>query len=291
MSTETSSEGMHVLRALGERAEGTLVFLHATGLNASAYRPLLSRLRFGGTVLAPSLRGHGATSLPADPDALTSWQVLADDVAAMLSDENIASPLVLAGHSAGAVTALLAARNLPAAAVLMIEPVVLPRWLVLAAASPFRRAFVNRIQVAKQAASRRSDFPSREAARDYYKPKAFFRNWEEEALAGYLDEGLREIEGGAELTCAPRWEAAMFRAQAHGFWPHLAEVTRQGKRAAILTAQGRTTFPIPLRPRAAATGARLREEEGGHMLPLEKPDIVADWMSHEIKGQTPPTRV
>ncbi|WP_256618972.1 alpha/beta hydrolase [Parvularcula maris] len=282
---------MHILRAGSRSEEGTLVFLHATGLNASAYRPLLSRLRFGGEVLVPSLRGHGATTLPADPSKLTSWQVLADDVVGMLLAEDFASPLVLAGHSAGAVTALLAARRLPAAAVLMIEPVVLPRWIAVAAASPLRRAFVNRIQVAKQAAARRQDFPSREAARNYYKPKAFFRNWDEEALDGYLAEGLRDIEGGAELTCAPAWEAAMFRAQAHGFWPHLSEVIAQGKHVAILGSQGRTTFPVKVRPKAAAFGARLREEEGGHMLPLENPDTVADWMSYEIKGEAPPTRV
>jgi pimeloyl-ACP methyl ester carboxylesterase len=282
---------LHVLRAQGSGDDTNLIFLHATGLNASSYLPLLRKLRFAGTVLAPSLRGHGASSLPADPGKLRSWQPLAEDVAELIDQERLSGPIVLAGHSAGAVTALLAARMLPVQAVLMIEPVVLPRYAVMLARSPFRRAFLNRLQVAKQAAARRADFPSREAARSYYESKAFFARWDREAFDGYLSEGLREIEGGAELTCEPAWEAAMFKAQAHGFWPHLAAVLSQGKRAAILAAAGRSTFPDKLRPRAARLGARLTEEEGGHMLPLEDPGCVAGWMSYEIENIPPPTRV
>ena len=44
-----------------------VVFLHANGLNALTYRSLLGPLSLGLRVLAPDLRGHGDSRLPADP--------------------------------------------------------------------------------------------------------------------------------------------------------------------------------------------------------------------------------
>jgi pimeloyl-ACP methyl ester carboxylesterase len=257
--------------------ERTLLFLHATGLNASAYRPLLEGLEHPGTVLAPSLRGHGATRLPADPAALRDWWPLAEDVRAGFS--SAARPLVMAGHSAGAVTALLAAKSLKPARLLMIEPVVLPRLFVHLARSPLRRVTTDRIGIAKAAARRRPGFASREEASGSYRGKRFFAGWDERALAGYLDEGLApDDEGGVRLTCDPAFEAAMFRAQAHGFWPHLREVVRSGTEVFILASSRHSVMKDRARTRARRYGAEVTIMEGGHMLPVEKPVEVADWM-------------
>ena len=83
----------------------------------------------------------------------------------------------------------------------------------------------------------------------------------------------------------------MFKAQAHGFWPHLQAVIQAGADVAILGAQDQTTFPIAKRPRAARMGARVHEREGGHMLPVEQPNLTANWLSAELSGKASPTRV
>lgn len=179
--------------------DGTLVFVHATGLNGLSYIPMLRRVDHQGEILIPTLRGHGADRLEADPDRLISWELLASDLLETLSERKFETPLILAGHSAGAVTALMAARQLRPSKVLMIEPVVLPRLIVALCKTPLRKRVTRRIPIAKKAAARRADFPSKEEAKAYYQTKSFFRDWEEAALDGYLAEGLTKTEQGVTL--------------------------------------------------------------------------------------------
>ncbi|GGY41417.1 alpha/beta fold hydrolase [Parvularcula lutaonensis] len=263
----------------GEKGpDGTLVFLHATGLNGSAYRPLVEALEFDGQVIVPTLRGHGRTTLPADALGLTTWDVFADDITRFVGARRDGGPLVLAGHSAGAVTALLAARNIAPDLLLMIEPVVVPTVVARLARTPLRHFTTRQLPIARRAAARRTDFASREAALAAYRAKPFFASWHEDALRGYVGEGFHDTKDGVTLACRPDWESAMFGAQGHGFWPHLKHVCDRKVPVSILAAEKATTFPLAQRARAGKLGARLTEEKGSHMLPLEDPQGVAAWM-------------
>ena len=263
---------------------GTLIFVHATGLNASAYAHLLSQLAFDGQVLAFSMRGHGATDLPADPQALVSWQTFADDLVAELAKIDLAGPTTLMGHSAGAVTALLTAKSLRPTSLLMIEPVVLPALAVRLARGPLKRFTGDRTPIARQAAARRGSFESRQVVERAYASKRFFRDWQPEALAGYLDEGLRPAaDQGVELSCAPGYEAACFAAQAAGFWPHLKQVLGMGIRVSTLASERGSTFPALYHGRARRLGADVFVEEGSHMLPMEEPDKVLAWVERQLQ--------
>lgn len=262
--------------------EGTLVFLHATGLNGSAYRPLVEALDFDGEIVVPTLRGHGRTSLPADALGLMSWTVFAEDIVRFLGARKELGPLVLAGHSAGAVTALLTAREIVPDQLLMIEPVVIPEFMVAMAATPLRHFTTRQIPIAKKAAARRADFESREQARESYARKPFFAGWHEAALNGYVEEGFHETAEGVTLACRPDWEAAMFGAQAHGFWPHLSKLRGRDVPVAILAAEKHSTFPHAKRGRASELGAEVTSFEGGHMLPVEQPERVAGWIRHNL---------
>jgi len=53
-----------------------LVLLHANGFNAMSYRQVLEPL--GVHALAIDLRGHGLSTLPADPDRLSTWRTFRD---------------------------------------------------------------------------------------------------------------------------------------------------------------------------------------------------------------------
>src|SRR4051812_28028989 len=90
-----------------------VVFLHANGFNAATYRSVLAPLSLSMRILACDLRGHGASRLPADPAPRRTWNVFRDDLLALMEALD-APPLVLAGHSMGAVAALMAAERAPA---------------------------------------------------------------------------------------------------------------------------------------------------------------------------------
>lgn len=263
--------------------DGTLVFLHATGLNASAYEPLLRSVGFDGEIVAFSLRGHGNTRLPIDPEGLRDWHPFADDVAASLDVLRPRRPLVLGGHSGGAVTALLTARQRRIDALLMIEPVVIPRLAVMLARSPLRRFTLGRSSLARNAARRRANFASREEVEESYRSKRFFEGWNEDAFQGYLREGVDlASEGGVVLACKPDWESACFAAQGHGFWPHLRVLRNKGLPAAILAAETGSTMAERYHARARQLGVPVTVMDGGHMLPVEDPERVAGWMRRTI---------
>ncbi|MEO1656791.1 MAG: alpha/beta hydrolase [Pseudomonadota bacterium] len=274
---------MKWLRLGAQASPRTLIFTHATGLNASAYRPLLEALDFDGTILAPSLRGHGATTLPADPKAIRSFWTFAKDLSADIETFGDLGELTLAGHSAGSVTSLLVARKVKPKALVLIEPLGLPRSVALMARTPLKRFTVDRTPIALNAAKRRAHFQSREDARSAYLSKKFFKNWDPRALDGYLDEGLKDDpNGGVRLSCEPAWESAVFGAQAAGFWPHLHAVRRQGVPVHGLVASRQSTFPGFARPGFRRSGAKLTEMEGGHMLPVEQISETASWLSARI---------
>jgi pimeloyl-ACP methyl ester carboxylesterase len=59
-----------------------LIFSHANGFNAGAYRSLLSPLSTSLRIWAPNLRGHGASDLPVFARPKTSWRDHRDDLLA-----------------------------------------------------------------------------------------------------------------------------------------------------------------------------------------------------------------
>ena len=105
-----------------------IVFLHGNGFNAGVYRQMLGLLAAQYEIVAPDLRGHGATTLPADPARHRDWHVYAHDIIAML-DQLDSRPFVLAGHSMGGVAALLTAEKLTGKplGLALIDPVILRR--------------------------------------------------------------------------------------------------------------------------------------------------------------------
>jgi len=195
-----------------------LVFLHATGFNALAYKTLLEPL--GIHAVALDMRGHGMSELPADPKTLKSWYPLRDDVAYFLC-HYVDRPIVLAGHSSGGVVAVLSAAiaSQKVSGVVSFDPPSMP-WLVrIMPYIPGGRAYsAKRIKIASAAGKRRSVFPDMETPFQRYKGRGTFRGVSDEALRDYLEGGLKPHPDGFELACTPKWEQAMFVSQGHNIF-------------------------------------------------------------------------
>lgn len=125
-------------------AHPDLVLLHGFSDDADCWAPLLPDLAAFGGVLAVDARGHGASSLPPGPVGSAPQ---AADVAAVL-DPLTTRPVVLLGHSMGAVTAARLAADRPdlVAALVLEDPPPdayadsavrgVPDWLTAARALP-----------------------------------------------------------------------------------------------------------------------------------------------------------
>lgn len=254
-----------------------LLFCHANGFCASAYKKMLALLAPKFDVFAIDLRGHGRTTLPADPAKLRDWRVYARDISAMLDHPSMRgdAPWLLAGHSCGAVSAVLAAAGRrDVGRLALIEPVAPPAHLSLLARTPLWAAFAGRIPLARNARSRRRQWPDRAAARESYSRKSLFRTWSDGVLDDYLEDGLAERDGEAVLACKPEWEAASFTAQAHDFWGALA---RAPGPVSVLAADdpGTTLFTGAIGRLRRLGGVVQMHKGAGHLLPMEDPKAAA----------------
>jgi pimeloyl-ACP methyl ester carboxylesterase len=254
-----------------------LHFAHATGFNAETYRSLLAPLAGQFHIFASDARGHGFSTLPADPSHDANWTTYRDDLVEML-DGLRGPPVILAGHSMGATTSLMAAAKRPArvAGVALIEPVMVPWQAWLVSHLPKFLGLNKMPNLADRAALRRDRFPSYDAALAAYRGRGAFKSWPEEMLADYLKGGLKfeAATGDARLACAPAWEAATFRAAAY-------DVARLARKISCPLAVIYGTINSTCRDGGAAElsrghpGTRVVKVEGAsHFLPMENPELV-----------------
>ena len=249
-----------------------VVFSHANGFNGRTYRSILQPLAGQLRILAIDLRGHGASTLPTTIEGRNGWTEFRDDLLALL-DAEAAGPVVLAGHSMGGTTSLLAAAARPEAvkALALFDPVVFEEATRMAGDD-----LDGDSDLARGADRRRADFASKAAVFEAYKGRGAFRSWPDEQLADYIEAGFRETPDGVTLTCTPAWEASNFRN--HNYDPFAAfrqsrcpirilraehaSTCRLGDHLAELTADGRITVQT-------VPGTT-------HFLPMERPELVRE---------------
>lgn len=265
-----------------------LIFCHANGFNAQSYRaviePALSGT--GRSALALDLRGHGQTQLPTDVAGLSSWQIFADDIAAVF-DQVVDHPVVLAGHSYGAVSGLLALPNIreKVSGYVGFDPVLVP-WLFrqTSRTRAGRTYMKKRLPIARKAGQRKRQFESLDAAFQRYQGRGAFKGVPDEVLRDYLEGGLRASEGGAALACHPDWEQAIFVAQSHNVFrsiSHLPDNTHfvfAGGKGRVSTEGQRRTLKR-LQPGITVD----LESERAHLFPLHDPDFAASILSSVMK--------
>ena len=251
-----------------------LIFVHANGFNALTYRSLLAPLSGSLRIWAPDLRGHGRTALPARVEGRRSWHDHRDDLVALL-DTLPGPPVVMAGHSMGGTSSLLAAAKRPdrVSKLVLLDPVVWTRLTVAAFQLPLMDRMASRIPLVKNALKRRAVFDSREQAMAGYSGRGAFKGWPEMMVADYVTDGLVETADGYTLACAPAWEASNYGTQSHNPWRALKQF---GKPVRILKGEINSTCHVPENARGLPHVTVETVPGGNHFFPMLKPDIARD---------------
>jgi pimeloyl-ACP methyl ester carboxylesterase len=248
-----------------------IVFSHANGFNARTYRSILQPLGADLRILALDLRGHGASTLPAVIEGRDGWSEFRDDLLALLAAV-APGPVVLAGHSMGGTSSLLAAAAEPARVrgLALFDPVIYP---LAAQTGPL----VAESPLVAGALRRRATFPSRQAVFETYRGRGAFRTWSDTQLADYIAAAFTETKAGdVTLTCAPEWEASNFRTHNYDPWAALRE-SRCPIR--ILRAEEASTFRLEGGEADLGAEGRITVETipgTTHFLPMERPDLVRE---------------
>ncbi len=265
----------------------TVLFLHANGFHARVYRRLLEPLAGVVRILAPDLRGHGRTTLPAAPGLLHGWGVYRDDVLGFL-DAMALDRVWMAGHSLGAVVSALLAVREPdrVRGLTLVDPVFLPRWVinVVRVLDPFDLGW--RLGPGPAAKRRRDGWPDRDAARDHYRGRGMFGTWPDGWLDDYLEDGLAPADdGGVRLACAPAWESRTFATVPREVW----EMVRGIRCPTTIVYGGDSdTFrraSARLAPRRIP-GVRMVPVPGAsHFVSMEAPEVVRDEIRRMLSSQ------
>jgi pimeloyl-ACP methyl ester carboxylesterase len=257
--------------------DGPLVLMHhANGFCAGTLGLVAEALVPGFRVIGMDARGHGDSSRPERPDAYR-WDEFALDVLAVaeaLAPASGGRVAVGLGHSFGGTAMLGAAARRPELfeRLVLVDP-VLPTPADLAAQDPERSRRVARL--VEGARRRRSVWRSRGEARAHFARRSLFQGWLPAALDLYVEHGLRErADGQVELKCPGAVEAAIFGASG------TIEVEELARRAAPVPADvlwaRHGDFPRAVYERvfAAMPHARLVDAEAGHLIPMERPELV-----------------
>jgi len=247
-----------------------VVFSHANGFNARTYRTILSPLGGVLRILAVDMRGHGASTLPTVVEGRDGWTEFREDLLALLAAETD-GPVVLAGHSMGGTSSLLAAAAQPerVKALALFDPVIF--------ALGMEHSDMTDNPLADGALRRRATFPNKAAVVEAYTGRGAFRTWSPAQLADYVEAGFRETDDGeVTLTCTPAWESSNFRTHNYDPWAAF-RATRCPVR--ILRAEiGSTARLDDGQAELEATGRFHIDVIPGtsHFLPMERPELVRE---------------
>jgi pimeloyl-ACP methyl ester carboxylesterase len=189
------------------------------------------------------------------------------DVAAV-RDSTPAELAIGAGHSMGGAALVMAQLDDPGRfeALVLYEPIV--------PAPPFRRNPEELL--ARLARKRRREFASRAEALSNYAGKPPFDRWDRRALEGYVQSGVLDRTGGAELACRPATEAEVFIAsRAHAVFERLDEIEIP---VMVVYGAETDTYPLEFAEEIAGRfphGDLVIEPETGHFGPMERPEALA----------------
>lgn len=277
------ADGEMAALRFGSPGAPPLLFAHANGFCASAYRRMFETLGERYDAFAVDLRGFGASRLPADPFRHRSMRAFAGDIAEFIAAAarifSIGEPWTLSGHSLGGSSVTIAAAMIgKVSALKLLEPVAMPRLLNFIAMTPAWPLFAARMPLVRGARARRGVWPDRAAVTASYVGKPLFSTWAPGVLGDYLADGLKSVPEGVALSCAPAWEAAVFAGHGHDFWGAVARAPQPFK---VLAARHpSSTVPDASVRRFERHGVRVERIEGfTHLAPFEAPEIAANFLA------------
>lgn len=275
---------------------------HANGMCGALWAPVAAQLARRFRVFAIDARGHGDSRIDATPTD-PHWTQFIDDLAEVARQvahatgtERIA--LGVGSSFGGIITAAAEATTAADAAmggetpatgepadgslferIVLLDPPIHPSAQLLADLEIDVPISANRrVDIVEQTLRRRWVWPSRQAARAAWQDKPLFASWDPRAFDLYLNEGMRDrSDGQVELKCHPTVEAYIF-ATTGGLGP-LDYAPRVSVPVALVHA-GNGFFDIAVHRAVAGSFPRgeLHSLPAGHMLPLEAPQAVADWL-------------
>ncbi len=255
-------------------------FAHANGYPPGVYKalinPITSDFKVLGIIQRPfwDKKGH---------NKLKHWSQLADDLIHFLEKRNL-SNIIGGGHSLGAIITIIAAHKRPDlfSKLVLIDPVLFPdimKW-PLKLLPP--RLSKHIIPISRTALKRRDVWTSQEEMYESYRSKRVFSKISDEVLMEFVEQATEE-NGNNQITLrfTKLWEAqvyaTVFPAISTLFKLDLPILAIRGEKSDVVSDKiwGKWQKEQP-------HNKFLSVKDTGHLVPLEAPDIVSEWILKNI---------
>ncbi len=255
-----------------------IVFSHANGFPAGTYRLLFEAWRAAGhRVVAVERFGHD----PRYPVS-SNWPRLRDQLVDFIEAQGSVAPVHLVGHSLGGYLSLLAASRLPTQvrSVVLIDSPLVSGWRAHGLRVVKLTGLMPRISPGRISARRRWQWPSADAALAHFAGKANFARWDPAVLRDYVACGTEPdpaaaSPGGVRLSFDREVETRLYNTLPHHLSALLHKHPLRCPVGFVGGTQSRELRQAGLAATQALTRGRVSWVDGSHLVPMEKPQRVA----------------
>ncbi|PRC93138.1 alpha/beta fold hydrolase [Solimicrobium silvestre] len=268
------SDTPYWLQATSDNSLPLIHFVHGNSFPTGTYKVFLDQLQSNYQIRALEMHGHN----PAYP-VTDCWPELCKELIASLevSHARHNKPIILLGHSLGGMLSLMVAKMRPelVRCVVMLDSPVVAGWRakVLHVAKSLNVAV--KFPPAKFSLKRREIWPSKEAAFQHFASKDMFAIWPEQVLCDYISFGTELHSEGVTLRFKRDVETAIYCSLPHAINRFCAQ-----------------PYPVPIGFICGTTSQECSQAglfhtkklvgenfdwiEGGHLYPLESPELAAE---------------
>ncbi|MEM7097379.1 MAG: alpha/beta hydrolase [Pseudomonadota bacterium] len=262
---------------------------HANGMCAACWAPVAAKLADRFSIYAIDARGHGDSQHLTVPEDY-SWDYFVSDLSGvaqqLIETSDHAQIAVGLGSSFGGIVTAAAEARSPGLfnQVIMLDPPIhsTPELVAKLDIDIEVRNTDDRAELVARTLRRRAHFASREDARENWRDKPLFAPWQDAGFDLYLNEGMRDLsDGSVVLKCDPTVEAHIFETTGS---LDVAEFGPKVQAPVHLVHAGKGFFPEAFFARLVTLfpQGRFYQLQGGHMLPLEIPDEVVEFIGSVI---------
>jgi pimeloyl-ACP methyl ester carboxylesterase len=254
-----------------------LHFSHANGFPAGSYQTLFSYLSADFDISFIERLGHKC-----DYPVANNWQFLAQE----LIDDLLArykKPVYLVGHSLGGVLSMMVSAQRPdlVKGLIMLDSPVLTSFEARGLTLVKYLGLIDRVTPAGRTLGRQEEWDSLEATAQYFQGKKLFRAFDARCLKDYVEQGTREAEGGKRiLHFDPQTEIKIYRT----IPDNLHKIKRLKMPSVVIAGKYSDVFKKHHGFKAKRQlGMEVEWVEGGHMFPLENPQLTTTLIKRYVK--------